>query len=304
MLLRQVETFVQVARLGSFTRAAGALFVTPAAVMKQMNDLERTVGVELLTRSSHGAGLTDAGRAFYADAVPLLAHASEMVEHARAAAGLVQTTVRIGTATTANPNVVPREVWAALRAAHPEIRLEFVPFDESVEGIGSVLETMGPKGPFDCIVSVNDSTSRKRAFGFLELGLTPLRLAAPQGHPLAGRAQVAPEDLAGETVMMTAAGDAPHVDAVRAHLAAHHPDVRVSDGPRYYDMATFNAAEQQGVLLLATDAWGQAHPGLVMLPVSWDFAVPYGVTHAREPEGSVRRFLDAIAEAVRACAQG
>ena len=41
----RLETFVKVAECGSFTKAADALFVTPTAVMKQINALEKELSV-------------------------------------------------------------------------------------------------------------------------------------------------------------------------------------------------------------------------------------------------------------------
>lgn len=47
----QWNTFIQVAESGSFSKAAEKLFVSPTAVMKQMNLLEKQVGVPLLIRT-------------------------------------------------------------------------------------------------------------------------------------------------------------------------------------------------------------------------------------------------------------
>ena len=44
----QLEAFVQVARLGSVTRAASALFVTQPALTARLNALEKSVGTSLL----------------------------------------------------------------------------------------------------------------------------------------------------------------------------------------------------------------------------------------------------------------
>lgn len=48
MYNHQLDTFIQVAEVGSFSKAAAALYITPTAVIKQMNLLEATVGVPLL----------------------------------------------------------------------------------------------------------------------------------------------------------------------------------------------------------------------------------------------------------------
>ena len=54
----QLETFLRVADAGSFNRAAEESFITPTAVIKQINLLEENLGVYLFDRSYRGLTLT------------------------------------------------------------------------------------------------------------------------------------------------------------------------------------------------------------------------------------------------------
>ena len=60
----RIETFLTVVEKRSFNRAAEVLFVTPAAVKKQMDTLEAEVGAPLLLRTSSGCVCTPAGEVF------------------------------------------------------------------------------------------------------------------------------------------------------------------------------------------------------------------------------------------------
>lgn len=57
----QLETFIVVADLGSFNKAAESLYITPPAVTKQINLLEKRSGTDSLYTYSPRAG-TDGGR--------------------------------------------------------------------------------------------------------------------------------------------------------------------------------------------------------------------------------------------------
>ena len=57
----QLETFLRVADAGSFNKAAEAVFVTPTAVIKQINLLEAELDVQLFERTHRGLTLTKAG---------------------------------------------------------------------------------------------------------------------------------------------------------------------------------------------------------------------------------------------------
>lgn len=48
----QLTTFISVAENGSFTKAADALYITPTAVMKQVNSLEERLGTSILLMHS------------------------------------------------------------------------------------------------------------------------------------------------------------------------------------------------------------------------------------------------------------
>jgi len=64
--LSDVRSFVLIAQLGNFTKAAEALQVSRSHVSRQISALEAEIGVSLLTRTTRTLRLTQAGEAFYA----------------------------------------------------------------------------------------------------------------------------------------------------------------------------------------------------------------------------------------------
>ncbi len=64
----QIETFIRVADAGSFNKAAEENYITPTAVIKQINLLEKSLGLKLFDRSHRGLTLTKAGQSMYQDA--------------------------------------------------------------------------------------------------------------------------------------------------------------------------------------------------------------------------------------------
>ena len=81
----QLRTFLQVAQLGSFRRAAEELFVTQAAVTSRIKMLEEWLGFEVFQRHRRGADLTAQGERFinYArNALDTIEHGREQARHA------------------------------------------------------------------------------------------------------------------------------------------------------------------------------------------------------------------------------
>jgi DNA-binding transcriptional LysR family regulator len=64
MLLSEVSAFLEVARLGSMSRAAELLYVTQPTLTARIQNLETKLGERLFTRSRQGMRLTETGRAF------------------------------------------------------------------------------------------------------------------------------------------------------------------------------------------------------------------------------------------------
>jgi DNA-binding transcriptional LysR family regulator len=62
--LANLESFVRSAETGSFSAAARRLALTPAAVSRNVAQLERNLGVKLFQRSTRGLTLTEAGERF------------------------------------------------------------------------------------------------------------------------------------------------------------------------------------------------------------------------------------------------
>ncbi len=79
MNLTQLESFVQVAELGSFSKAAVVLGIAQPALSRQIRALETELRTTLLTRTGRGVEMTEAGRRWFDHCVTIL----QQVAHAR-----------------------------------------------------------------------------------------------------------------------------------------------------------------------------------------------------------------------------
>src|SRR6266542_5035601 len=118
----QLKAFVEVARLGSVTRASQALFVTQPALTARLNALEKAFGVPLLVRRRGGVRLTEAGRAFlpYAErALQAVADGRQVLtELERGAAGHIAICASPIVSTYALPTILKR-----FAGTHPGVQV-------------------------------------------------------------------------------------------------------------------------------------------------------------------------------------
>jgi len=79
MNLKQLEYFVQVAELGSFSKAAVVLDIAQPALSRQVRSLETELRQQLFLRNGRGVTLTDAGKRLFDHSVAVL----QLMAHAR-----------------------------------------------------------------------------------------------------------------------------------------------------------------------------------------------------------------------------
>lgn len=120
MEFRHLESFLVIAEELHFGRAATRLHLAQPSLSQQLQRLERDVGVELVSRTSHEVRLTPAGEAFRAEAERIVGRAARAVEVAKAAAQGHSGTVSVGFNFPAGLSVLPQTL-ARLTAEHPKV---------------------------------------------------------------------------------------------------------------------------------------------------------------------------------------
>lgn len=122
MDFRALETFVWIARLGSFRAAARRLYTTQPSVSSRIAKLETELGVLLFDRAGRRVALTAKGRDLLDHAERLLALRGDML-HAVADPQAIQGTIRLGVAETIVYTWLPKLI-ERLNEAYPAVSLE------------------------------------------------------------------------------------------------------------------------------------------------------------------------------------
>lgn len=289
MYNHMLDTFIAVADCGSFTKASERLYISPTAVMKQMNALESHLDLKLIERTTSGVRLTAAGALIYQDAKFIIDYSEKSIAGARAAMHLNDTTFCIGTSLL-NPAKPFMDLWYRVNQEFSEYKLHLVPFEDNHEGILSEIEQLGKK--FDFLIGVCDSREWLRRCNFLALGRYKKMIAVSREHRLAEKKSITVEDLYGETLMMVEQGDSGVNDFLRNDLEKHHPQIHIEDTPQFYDLSVFNRCAETGNVLLTLECWQEVHPGLVSIPVDWDYSIPYGLLYSLDAPKDVLKFVE------------
>ena len=149
MQVTQVESFLEVARRGSVSRAAEALFVTQPSLTARLLSLESELGEQLFVRSRQGMRLTDAGRALLPHAERALRALRDgkqaVLEVRSGGGGQLLLAAAPAVSTYILPPLLERfaaahpRVEVAVRTGHSEDVQEMVLRDEVQLGLGRAL---------------------------------------------------------------------------------------------------------------------------------------------------------------------
>lgn len=291
MYNQQLETFIAVADAGSFSKGAEKLYVTSTAVIKQINLLEDRMQVRLFKRSNKGISLTKAGESFYRDAKYILQYMDDSVKRAQQAMRQEEAVIRIGTSPM-TPAQVLLDLWPSLHEECPGLRFQLVPFENTPENAKGILEHLGDHIDMVAGVFDEDLLHQRNCHG-LVLKREPICLAVSLDSPLSEKDRLSMKDLYGQKILLIRPGAFHEVDMLREELRAHYPKINIEEFP-FYNTEVFNHCEQGNSLLMAVESWKNVHPLLKIIPVEWDYSLPFGLLYSAHPSDTVQKCIDTI----------
>lgn len=287
----QLATFIKVADVGSFSKAAVELYITPTAVIKQINSLEKELNLQLFVRTHRGLTLTPEGKSLYKDAKYLISYAKKALARARNARVKAQDIIRIGVSPM-TPAQFLLDLFPQIHKQYPQLKFELVPYENSRENAKEILNNMGKN--IDLVAGLYDEDYLKYYnCSALTLENAPLVCAMSIHHELAEKEILTMEDLFGEDVLLIHQGWNKHMDELRYDIEKNYPEINLIDFD-LYRVAVFNRCENDNSILIVTDLFKNVHPLLKFIPVDWKYTIPFGLFHAQKPSPNVQLVLDMV----------
>lgn len=183
---RRLLYFYHVAKAGRFTAAEAILDVAQSAMSRQIQQLERDLGVQLLDRTGHGVKLTAHGEILFRRAESILSSMSMTVDELQNASHQPLETISIA----APPSFMAcymADVINGFTKARPGVRICAV--EASTGGVYNYLAS----GQVD--VAIVLQTANTTRLSLRELTQEQLYLVAASGHPIESQKHVARHQL-------------------------------------------------------------------------------------------------------------
>ena len=185
--LKQLRAFCAIAKLGTLSRAADALFLSQPSVSLQLSALEKELGARLIERRRRRVALTREGQALYELALPLVDGLDSLDQQFHALnAGFAGRALNIAAGASTIQYLLPQLV-REFREQHPEIKLEL----HNVTGKDGLALLRSDQVDFaiGSMLDVPNDLSYEPVHSY-----DPL-LILPPDHPLAAKPDIRLEDL-------------------------------------------------------------------------------------------------------------
>ena len=191
--LRQFRYLLALEETKHFRQAAEACDISQPSLSVQIQNLEETLGTQLVERNRGGVVLTPVGREVAARARGIVDGVQEVIDLAAGSRHDLIGTIRLGAKPTGlGPYLLPHVV-ARLHKAHPDLKLYVR------EGTPRVLEQELGSGVHDVILAQLPLSSADLVAA--RLFREPLYLVMAQDHPLAQKDSVVTSDLKGLQIL-------------------------------------------------------------------------------------------------------
>lgn len=278
----QLDTFLVVADSGSFTKAAKLLYITPSAVLQQINSLEKNLDTTLFLRGNTGLRLTEAGEYLYFQAQKLLEWNSSVRSALKQLDARASGVLRVGVPKM-HKSVCFYELWTKYSASHHDMKIDFV-------------EAAAPSGPnvgatyssVDIIEFVQMPFSWQKDMQFLQLGYSSVVVGVPVNHPMYENENIKRHELSGQRII---ACDGPFLEVVPDYINELEKCGAEITIVQAYTQSVLERCYVDGTLILLQDCSKNIHPGIKLIPCEVEKKLPYGFFYSASADNGANSFI-------------
>jgi len=289
--LRLIRYFVAVGVEGSVTRAAARLHISQPSLSAAIKQLEAQLGVAVLQRSGRRIALTPAGELLLRRGQELLAQADAVADEVGQRAAATSGKLRLGLTPTARYGVGP-ELMAACARDAPAVMIY-----SSEDTTGSLLRDVA-RGSLDLAVTFCAPDPPEGVVLSL-LREEPALVHLPSDHLLAGRQALKLEDLADESILVSAGPDS---RGFTARVLAAFSEAGIAPRTRsdpYPDLGLQAVREGLGVVIYSRSAFPPQLAGSVFVALRPRLGLPFHLASRQGETGAAVQAVLAIAAAIR-----
>lgn len=277
----QLKTFLLTADKSSFSKAEQDSHLSKQAMMKQIDSLEKEIGVPLFLRSHTGLKLTDAGRIFYDGAKEILQKEEKLMAACRNTIG--ENSIRIGALQHQILLDPVNEIFARkypdiqlIRVVHPNHSGEW----KVANHIQDIAESFITDSP-----AFDDCT-------FVRLTTLPYYAAMDQNHPLAGHTRINLQQMAVYQVSIFGLMVMKDYIAEMKKAFCHHPENLIIRSDVDNQVEAAFSLHGTHHIVIGANPFIRKIDGIKTIPLDTGWQRTYGILYKSPASAALQKYIE------------
>ena len=288
------KRLLQIARYGSLTRAADALFISRPALVQQVKAAEAKLGFPVFERSAKGVTLTPVGKLFLEEGEPIIKNYEKLYWKCRRMSDQNTKSVVIGTV----PEVYSPLLFNVCRkykVMYPDVNivLKQKAFPDFFPAFLAGDFDITP----DYMVNFSQDLHLDADAEIIRCKPSQLNICVPKNNPLSCLKKASFENLRGSNLMVHARGFSKADDLLRDYLETHEPTIKIIDYSNYSHELLVKM-EMDNAILVSVKQYCFDFPNFTHVPMDWDFPVERGVIYRKDHRPEVKDFIDLLKQEI------
>lgn len=284
MYNHNLDTFIRASELGSFSKVAEENFISPSAVIQQINHLESDLNVKLFDRTKKGVTLTPAGEYLLLESKALIQRSNDIRSHLSTYSTNTQNSIVFGSNQFHMPSLL-FDYWPLFVAKNESASLSSYSFNENGTDIRT--ET-------DLIEGIYfDEPLWQKDFTFHQITYSNLSILVPEDSELSKLNIITHTDLRTYVVTNIHSGVSKACDAVTNIL--RNNDITVEEAPIYSTSIIIDSIHKNKPIVIPS-CWKNFHPRSVLIPYVEEYSLPYGFFLSTNASKAAKSFLKFITD--------
>ena len=278
MYTQELNTFITVAELGSFSAAARKLYISKSAIAQQINILERKTDCILFMRNSHGVDLTEAGKIFLIQAKKIQELFSETSQIMRN----YNNTIVVGTGYLSTTNFL-EDYWNKFSKGKKfKLKFKEIKDYENIPDDIDLIEMIYANEPIP-----------KQEFLFKKVAISPLLIGVPPKNSLTTKRNIDINDLNNQTLLLIKRNISNKTSKIKHYLQDHCKNINIQTYT-IYNRATVNEALLNNKLLLVPQPLTDLCKPFILKKIDWDFTIDVGFFYRINANKLTYNFINSI----------
>ena len=282
-----LKTFVYVAEEGSFNKAASLLYISSVAVKKQMDQLEKQLGITLFNKTNAGTTLNDAGKELYDFTKKYIEESDNEIFYLKDKYSSNILNINI-----ANPliedNSIKKIIFSKIKNMKYNIKINpYIPFNNKEEKIIDILNEDN-----DFIIAAY-SKSINSKLEFVPIKKFKMTCVVFKDDKLSKKKALNLEDLNNKNIYLWRNDIYQVSDDIRRDLI--NPDLNVHIYNRdsiNIDKILLNFDKNKDIIIIE-DAWSQFNSDFLLIPLN-NYHITFGLYYLKKNFNKLKEFINEL----------